>query len=63
MKILKKMLAKIGDIFIDIAKIVFAVAVLTPFVKNGSLDNQAILSSLLMLILGLYTYYKGVQYE
>ena len=63
MKTLKKMAQKIGDIFIDIAKIVFAIAVLTPFVKDGSIDNQAILSSLLMLSLGLYTYYKGVQYE
>ena len=52
------MLVKTGDVFIDIAKIVFAVAGLTPFVKNGSLDNQAILLSLLMLTLGLYTYYK-----
>ena len=63
MKIFRAMFKKIGDIVIDIAKIVFAVAVLTPFVKDGKIDTQGVLSSMLLLILGLYIYFEGVKDE
>ena len=57
------LIKKIGEIFINIAQIIFGVAVLAPFVKNETISIYPITSSIVLLMMGLFTYYKGSQNE
>ena len=57
----KEFAKKIGDILIDLAKIVFAIAVLTPLVKESDTSNPSIIFSLVLLLSGIYIYMIGVK--
>ena len=57
------LIKKIGEILINIAQIIFGVAVLAPFVKNETISIYPIISSIVLLMMGLFTYYKGSQNE
>ncbi len=58
---MKDLLKEIGKYFFDISKIVLAVAVLTPLVKDGSYNIYAIGGASMLFILGSYITYKGIQ--
>ena len=58
---MKDLLKEMGKYFLDISKIVFAVAVIAPVVKEGSISMIAIGLALALMMLGTYITYKGVQ--
>ena len=60
---MKDLLKEIGKYFLDISKIVLAIAVLTPLVKSGSYNFYAIGGAGVLFALGTYITYKGVQDE
>lgn len=51
---------EVGKLFIDLAKIIFAIAILVPLVKGSSFQLIAILPALLSVVLGTYLINKGV---
>ena len=53
-------LKEIGKFGLDLAKIIFAVAILQPIVKNGSINLVAIFGSLAFIIGGVLLINKGV---
>ena len=55
----KETIKEIGKISIDIAKIIFGVAILSPFLRIGEVDIVAIITSISLAILGLYIHHKG----
>ena len=55
----KEALKELGKFSLDLAKIVFAVAILTPFLKTGNLDLRAIGSGFLLMINGVILINKG----
>lgn len=58
---MKNLLKEIGKYFFDISKIVLAIAVLTPLVKDGSYSFYAIFGAGALFVLGAYITYKGVE--
>ena len=57
----KETIKEIGKLNIDLAKIVFAIAILTPLIKTGSIDYKALLSSLGLIISGVILINKGTK--
>jgi len=53
-------LKEIGKFGLDLAKIIFAVAILQPIVKNDSINLVAIFGSLAFIIGGVLLINKGV---
>jgi len=58
---MKDLLKEMGKYFLDISKIVFAVAVIAPVVKEGAFSMIAIGLALALMMFGTYITYKGVQ--
>ena len=50
---------EIGKLSIDLAKITFAIAILTPLIKTGNIDYKALLSALGFAISGIILINKG----
>ena len=57
----KEFLKEVGKFILDLTKIIFAIAIITPFVKDGSYNIYAIGGASVLFILGTYITYKGVQ--
>ena len=50
-----------GKLIYDFAKITFAVAIITPIVKNGDYSFYPILTVMGLIIVGSYLVYKGTK--
>jgi hypothetical protein len=59
----KETLKEIGKFGFDIAKIIFAVAILPVMIKNGEINWFAIVGALLFFIGGVFFINKGVSDE
>jgi len=53
------LLKEFGKLIYDLAKITFAVAIITPLVKNGEFSLYAIGGAIGLILLGSYIIYKG----
>lgn len=58
----KETIKEVGKLFIDLVKIIFAIAILVPLalVKDDSFQIVAVLPALLTVIFGIYLTNKGV---
>jgi len=56
---MKSLLKEFGKLIYDLAKITFAVAIITPLVKNGDYSVYAIVGALGLILIGSYIIYKG----
>ena len=56
----KETIKEIGRLFIDLAKIIFAIAILAPLVKGGNFQIIVIVFASLTAIGGIYLTNKGV---
>ena len=59
----EKTLKEIGKFALDLAKIIFAVAILPTLLKNGSINWYGILSGIILMIGGIFVINKGVENE
>jgi len=57
----KETIKEIGKLSIDLAKITFAITIVTPLIKTGMIDNKALLSTLGFAISGIILINKGTQ--
>ena len=55
----KETIKEVGKLFIDLAKIIFAIAILVPLVKDGSFQLITVVPALLTVICGIYLTNKG----
>jgi len=58
---MKDLLKEFGKLIYDLAKITFAVAILTPLVRGGAYSMYAIFGAVGLVFLGSYIIYKGNQ--
>jgi hypothetical protein len=58
---MNSLLKEIGKYFYDISKITFAVAIIAPFVKQGTLAISAIVFAIITFGVGTYITYKGIK--
>lgn len=56
----KETIKEVGKLFLDLAKIIFAVAIITPLVKDGDFQIIVVLLALVSIIIGIYLTNKGV---
>jgi len=56
---MRHLLKELGKYFFDISKILLAVAVITPFVKNANISIGALILSIALMAVGSYFAYKG----
>jgi len=56
----KETIKELGKLFIDLAKIIFAIAILAPLVKGGSFEIIVVAFAFLSAIVGIYLTNKGV---
>ena len=59
----KQTIKEIGKLFLDFTKIIFAVAFLAPFIKNGAFEIIPVISGILTAIVGIYLTNEGVENE
>ncbi len=59
----KETIKEIGKLAFDAAKITFAVAIVTPLVKGGSIEIAPMFFVVEMIIVGMYLIDKGTQDE
>ena len=59
----KEAIKELGKFILDIAKIIVAIAVVTPFVKGGGIEVVPILSAVTMAGIGIYIINKGAKNE
>jgi len=59
----KETIKEIGKLFLDFTKIIFAIAFLTPFIKNGDFEILPIISGFSTAIVGIYLTNKGLEDE
>ena len=59
----KETLKEVGKFGLDLAKIVFAVAILPPLVKSGSINWLGIIGALLVALGGMVMINKGADDE
>ena len=59
----KETLKEIGKLSFDIAKIVFAVAILTPLIKNICVNYSAITGAIALVLGGIILINKGTKDE
>jgi len=52
---------EIGKYFLDISKIVIAVAIITPLVKEGAYSIYAAIGAIVLFIIGAYILYQGAK--
>lgn len=55
----KETIKEVGKLFIDLAKIIFAIAILIPLVKDSGFQFMAIVPAFLSVIIGVYLINKG----
>ena len=56
----KETIKEVGKLFIDLAKIIFAIAILAPLVKGGNFQIIVVVFALLSSLVGIYLTNKGV---
>jgi len=56
---MKDLLKEFGKLIYDIAKIIFAVAIVAPLVKEGKFSLYAIFIAAALIVAGSYIIYKG----
>jgi len=56
---MKELLKEFGKLTYDLAKITFAVAIITPLVKDGEFSLYAIGGAVGLILFGSYIIYKG----
>jgi hypothetical protein len=56
----KETIKEVGKLFIDLAKIIFAIAILAPLVKGGNFEVIVVVFALFTAIGGIYLMNKGV---
>ncbi len=59
----KEVLKEIGKLCFDIAKIIFAIAILTPLIKNVSINYYAVFGSISFIAGGIILITKGTTDE
>jgi len=59
----KEAIKEVGKLFFDVAKIVFAVAIVTPLVKGGEVEVIPLFFVVEVVLIGLYLINKGTQDE
>ena len=59
----KETLKEIGKLSFDIAKIIFAIAILTPLIKNISINYYAVFGSMALVVGGTILINKGTRDE
>ena len=59
----KETFKEVGKLFLDFTKIIFAVAILTPFIKDGNVQIITILPAFLTGVIGVYLINKGINDE
>ena len=59
----KETIKEIGKLGLDLSKIIFAVAILTPFIKTGNLDYKILLGALGFALAGIALINKGTSDE
>lgn len=59
----KESLKESAKLLLDFSKVIFAITVVTPFVKGGSLDIISIITSVILAGIGIYVYNKGAKDE
>jgi len=57
----KETIKEIGKLGLDLAKITFAVAILAPFVKTGSIDYKTLIGAFAFAISGIILINKGTK--
>ena len=57
----KETVKEIGKLSIDLAKITFAIAILTPLIKTGDIDYKALFAALGFAISGIILINKGTK--
>ena len=60
---MKELLKEFAKFVFDLAKITFAVAIITPFVTEGSFSVYAVLVAIILAIIGSVIFYKGAKNE
>ncbi len=55
----KETIKEIGKLFLDLAKIIFAVAIVTPLVKDGEFQIIVVVLAMLSIAIGIYLTNKG----
>ena len=61
LKITKETIKEIGKLSLDLAKITFAIAILTPLIKTGNIDYKALFSAFGFAVSGVILINKGTQ--
>jgi hypothetical protein len=56
---MEHLLGEFGKFIYDLAKITFAVAIISPIIKDGSFSLYAIIVASILVLLGSYIIYKG----
>ena len=56
----KETIKEIGKLFIDLAKIIFGIAILVPLVKDNDPQFIAVMSALVLIMVGVYFTNKGI---
>lgn len=59
----KETIKEIGKLFLDFTKIIFAIAFLTPFMKDGHFEILPIVAGFFTAIFGVYLTNKGAKDE
>lgn len=58
---MRELLTELGKLIYDIAKITFALAILSPVIKSGSFSLYAIMGVVILISVGSYIIYRGAQ--
>ena len=59
----KDFLKEVGKFILDITKIIFAIAIITPLVKEGEFNIAPVIFGIITASSGLYILKKGVKDE
>jgi hypothetical protein len=55
----KETIKEVGKLFLDLSKIIFAVAIVAPLMKDGDFQIIVVILALLSSIIGIYLTNKG----
>jgi len=59
----KEFLKEVGKFILDLTKVIFAIAIITPLVKDGGFHMAPIAFGTVTAIFGMYILKKGVEDE
>jgi hypothetical protein len=59
----KETVKELGKYFLDISKILLALTLIAPFMKNGMISIVAVLATLILFAIGINLTNRGVQNE